>query len=36
MATRVVAAIQTRVVVVVSGAEQLVEAQPTTVPRGVF
>jgi hypothetical protein len=36
MATRVVAAIQARLVVVVGVAEQLVEAQPTRVPRGVF
>jgi integrase len=36
MATRVTAAIQTRLAIVVSTAEQLVEAQPTTVPRGVF
>jgi integrase len=36
MATRVVAAIQARLVVVVGVAEQLVEAQPTRVPREVF
>jgi Phage integrase family/Penicillinase repressor len=36
MATRVVMAIQTRLVVVVSVAEQVVEAQPTRVPRNVF
>ncbi len=36
MATRVVMAIQTRLAVVVSVAEQVVEAQPTRVPRSVF
>jgi integrase len=36
MATRVVMAIQNRLVVVVSVAEQVVEAQPTRVPRSVF
>jgi len=36
MATRVVMAIQDRLVVVVSVAEQVVEAQPTRVPRNVF
>jgi hypothetical protein len=36
MASRVVAAIQTRLAVVSSGAEQLVEAQPTRVPRDVL
>jgi hypothetical protein len=36
MATRVVMAIQDRLVVVVSVAEQVVEAQPTQVPRNVF
>jgi hypothetical protein len=36
MATRVVAAIQARLVVVVSVAEHVVEAQPTGVPREVF
>jgi integrase len=36
MATRVVAAIQDRLVVVVSVAEQVVEVQPTRVPRNVF
>jgi integrase len=36
MATRVVAAIQARLVVVVGVAEQVVEAQPTRVPREVF
>jgi hypothetical protein len=36
MATRVVAAIQSRLVVVVGVAEQLLEAQPTRVPREVF
>jgi integrase len=36
MATRVVTAIQDRLVVVVSVAEQVVEAQPTWVPRNVF
>ena len=36
MATRVVTAIQTRLVVVVSVAEQVVEAHPTRVPRNVF
>ena len=36
MATRVVAAIQTRLVFVVGAAEHLVEAYPTTVPRAVF
>jgi len=36
MATRVVAAIQARLVVVVGVAEQVVGAQPTRVPRNVF
>ena len=36
MATRVVMAIQTRLAVVVGVAEQVVEAQPTRVPRNVF
>jgi Phage integrase family len=36
MATRVVIAIQDRLAVVVSVAEQVVEAQPTRVPRNVF
>jgi integrase len=36
MATRVVMAIQDRLAVVVSVAEQVVEAQPTRVPRNVF
>jgi hypothetical protein len=36
MATRVVMAIQTRLAVVVGVAEQVVEAQPTRVPRDVF
>jgi integrase len=36
MATRVVMAIQDRLAVVVSVAEQLTEAQPTRVPRAVF
>ena len=36
MATRVVTAIQDRLAVVVSVAEQVVEAQPTRVPRNVF
>jgi integrase len=36
MATRVVMAIQARLAVVVSVAEQLTEAQPTRVPRAVF
>jgi integrase len=36
MATRVVTAIQDRLVIVVSVAEQLVEAQPATVPSKVF
>jgi hypothetical protein len=36
MATRVVMAIQDRLVVVVSVAEQVVEAQPTRGPRNVF
>jgi hypothetical protein len=36
MATRVVTAIQDRLAVVVSVADQLVEAQPTRVPRDVF
>ena len=36
MATRVVMAIQDRLVVVVSVAEQVVEAQPTQVPRNVL
>jgi Phage integrase family len=36
MATRVVVAIQTRLAVVVGVAEQVVEAQPTRVPRNVF
>jgi integrase len=36
MASRVVTAIQDRLVVVVSVAEQVVEAQPTRVPRNVF
>jgi integrase len=36
MATRVVMAIQDRLAVVVSVAEQVVEAQPTRVPRSVF
>jgi integrase len=36
MATRVVAAIQTRLVVVLKGAEQLVEAQPDMMPRAMF
>jgi hypothetical protein len=36
MATRVVAAIQSRLVVVAGVAEQLLEAQPTRVPREVF
>jgi hypothetical protein len=35
MATRVVTAIQTRLVVVVSVVEQVVEAQPTWAPRNV-
>jgi hypothetical protein len=36
MATRVVAAIQARLVVVVGVAEQLVETQADRVPRNVF
>jgi integrase len=36
MATRVVMAIQARLAVVVSAADQVVEAQPTRVPRNVF
>ena len=36
MATRVVMAIQDRLAVVVGVAEQLVETQPTRVPREVF
>ena len=36
MATRVVMAIQDRLTVAVSVAEQVVEAQPTRVPRDVF
>ena len=36
MATRIVVATQDRLVVVVSVAEQVVEAQPTRVPRDVF
>jgi hypothetical protein len=36
MATRIVMATQDRPVVVVSVAEQVVEAQPTRVPRDVF
>jgi hypothetical protein len=36
MATRVVAAIQARLVVVVGVVEQVVEAQPTRVPHEVF
>jgi integrase len=36
MATRVVMAIHDRLAVVVSVAEQVVEAQPTRVPRNVF
>jgi hypothetical protein len=36
MATRVVMAIEDRLVVVVSVAEHVVEAQPTRVPRNVF
>ena len=36
MASRVVATIQARLVIVVGVAEQLVEAQPTRVPREVF
>ena len=36
MATRVVMAIQDRLVVVVSVAEQLVETQPIRIPRNVF
>ena len=36
MATRVVMAIQDRLAVVVGVAEQVVEAQPTQVPRNVF
>jgi hypothetical protein len=36
MASRVVMAIQDRLAVVVSVAEQVVEAQPTRVPRDVF
>ena len=36
MATRVVMAIQARLAVVVGVAEQVVEAQPTRVPRNVF
>jgi Phage integrase family len=36
MATRVVIAIQDRLAVAVSVAEQVVEAQPTRVPRNVF
>jgi hypothetical protein len=36
MATRVVMAIQGRLAVVVSVAEQVVEAQPTRLPRNVF
>jgi hypothetical protein len=36
MATRVVTAIQDRLAVVVSMAEEVVEAQPTRMPRNVF
>jgi hypothetical protein len=36
MATRVTTAIQARLAIVVGVAEQLVEAQPTRVPREVF
>ena len=36
MATRVVLAVQDRLVVVVRVAEQVVKAQPTRVPRNVF
>jgi hypothetical protein len=36
MATRAVTAVQARLAVVVSVAEQVVEAQPTRVPRNVF
>jgi integrase len=36
MATRVVMAIQDRLAVAISVAEQVVEAQPTRVPRNVF
>jgi hypothetical protein len=36
MATRVVMAIQDRLAVVVSVADQVVEAQPTRVPHDVF
>jgi hypothetical protein len=36
MAARVTTAIQTRLAIVVSTAEQLVDGQPTTVPPEVF
>ena len=36
MATRVVMAIETRLAVVVGVAEQVVETQPTQMPRNVF